>query len=97
MKFGIFTLTTAILVSGCTTYMISEEEIRNKQHKAIKAQAAFEMGCSEDKLLFTDLDTEDANYQNIKVSNKWGVKGCGQKAVYIHIKNHGWVANSKTR
>ena len=97
MKRTIPLLFTALLLSSCTMYFKSEESINNDSQKAIKKQASFDLNCPSEELVFTDLDTKEANFQGIKVPLKWGVTGCEKRAVYVWAKGVGWINNTASK
>jgi hypothetical protein len=59
--------------------------------KTVTARASFELSCPQDELELTVLSTEGAR----KLASQIGVKGCGQKAVYVYFSSTDtWTADS---
>jgi hypothetical protein len=59
----------------------------------VKTRAAFDMGCSADKLKLTIVGVTAGGFAG-DVPSQIGVQGCDHKAVYVHAPDGNWVLNS---
>ena len=74
---------------------VSREEFLEAD-AAVRRRAAFDLDCEEVRV--TLLETKSGNRSRWhQVPTQMGVAGCGQRAVYVHVRGTGWVLNSESR
>ena len=79
------------MLAGC----VSSQEWIERDTKQILALASYELDCPKAKLTLTSLDTSKLAVENKRYSRKYGVKGCGQRAIYLYSSQSGWTPSSK--
>jgi hypothetical protein len=84
-----FAALLALLAAACGA---APEAMNARSVQDIRARAAFEMRCDPAALKFTPLVTEPPEYGGYV--SQYGVDGCGQRLVYVHIYGGEWVLNT---
>lgn len=78
---------TLLLLAGCVFPTVRTEWMNSGAERA-----SFELDCPKETLAVKGLtgDLDGPLFYGSKV----GVQGCGRRAVYVRVQDHGWVLNS---
>lgn len=79
-----------LIAGGCITVTHSKNGFEKLGKPKLEKMAAFDLGCTPEKLSYLPMGDQSDGYDKV------GVSGCGKKVQYANTHESGWVKTSET-